>query len=430
MPEVRPLWLLSTWRVTASSVGAAMRTALVAAVILGHSQPLFPVQTSDPKKPHHHHPKPAIQDQGDHPEVDRDLSPGHRRMLQVLRKVAVETARKNPFLGDRVVRDYRRQLEELEKSVSDSDTPSYWKNLNRWDILLDLGVAEVRLGEEEAGIEHLKAAYELLPEVRTHLQRTKVDQTVFELGVAYMRMGETQNCTVQHGAERCILPLRGEGIHSLPEGSTRAIRYFTEVLDNSSPEEDYGYYYPSLWLLNVAHMTLDRYPDGVPARYRIPESTFQSKVPFRRFRNIALKLGTSSFNLAGGAIVDDFDGDGYLDILTSTWDASGPMRYFRNSGDGTFRERSREAGLEGLWGGLNMLQADYDNDGHLDVLVLRGAWCGVEGAAPQLPLEEPGGRQFPGRDLRCRTGGRLLSYPSGRLGRLRQRRRSGPVHRK
>ncbi len=410
MSEVRPFRLLAARRVTASSVGAAMRTALVAAFILGHSQLLLPVQTSDPKKPHHHHPKPAIQDKGVHPAVDRDLSPGHRRMLQVLRKIAVETASKNPYQGDSVVRDYRRQLEELEQSASDPDTPSYWKNLNRWDILLDLGVAEVRLGEEEAGVEHLKAAYELLPEVRTHLQRTKVDQTIFELGVAYMRMGETQNCTVQHGPERCILPLRGEGIHSLPQGSTRAIRYFTEMLDKSSPEEGYGYYYPSLWLLNIAYMTLDQYPDGVPARYRIPESTFQSKVPFRRFRNIALKLGTSSFNLAGGAIVDDFDGDGYLDILTSTWDASGPMRYFRNSGDGTFRERSREADLEGLWGGLNMLQADYDNDGHLDILVLRGAWCGVEGQHPNSLLRNRGDGSF--QDVTFDAGLAEVSYPT------------------
>ena len=397
-------------RATADPAGVAVRVALIVAIVVGHFQLPLPVQISDPKKPHHHHPKPGTQNKGNLQLEDREVSPGHRRMLQTLREVAARTAREHPYLGDRVVRDLRSQLEEVEKSVSDPDMPSYWKDLNRWNILLDLGVAEVRFGEEKAGIEHLQAAYALLPDVRIRLQRNKVDQTVFELGVAYMRRGETQNCTVQHGADRCILPLRGEGIHSLPEGSTRAIRYFTEVLESSSPEKNYGYYYPSLWLLNIAYMTLDQYPDGVPVQYRIPESVFQSRVPFQRFRNIALKLGTSSFNLAGGAIVDDFDGDGYLDILTSTWDASGPMRYFRNNGDGTFRERSREAGLEGLWGGLNLLQADYDNDGHVDVLVLRGAWGAEQGQHPNSLLRNRGDGSF--QDVTFEAGLGEVFYPT------------------
>ena len=396
------------------SVGAAVRTLLVAAIVLGHFQPLLTVQKPDRKKPHHHHPKPAIQTKEDRQAKHRDLSPGHRRMLRTLRKVANEVDRKNPYLGGSVVRDYRRQLEELDQRPAAPDLPAFWNDLNRWKLLLDLGIAEVRLGEEEAGIKHLKEAYALLPGLRNRIQQADVDQTIFELGVAYMRMGETQNCTVQHGAERCILPLRGEGIHSLPEGSTRAIRYFTEVLESGSPEKNHGYYFPSLWLLNIAHMTLDQYPEGVPPPYRIPESAFQTGVPFPRFRNISQKLGLDSFSLAGGAIVDDFDGDGYLDIMTSNWDATGSMRYFRNNGDGTFREITREAGLEGIWGGLNMLQADYDNDGHLDVLVLRGAWCGVEGQHPNSLLRNRGDGTF--QDVTYESGLAEVSYPTQTAG--------------
>ena len=335
-------------------------------------------------------------------------------MLQTLRKVANDVDRKNPYLGGSVVRDYRRQLEELDQRPAAPDLPAWWNDLNRWKILLELGIAEVRLGEEEAGIKHLKDAYALLPGLRNRIQQADADQTIFELGVAYMRMGETQNCTVQHGAERCILPLRGDGIHSLPEGSTRAIRYFTEVLESGSPEKNHGYYFPSLWLLNIAHMTLDQYPDGVPAPYRIPESAFQTGLSFPRFRNVSQKLGLDSFSLAGGAIVDDFDGDGYLDILTSDWDATGPMHYFRNNGDGTFREISREAGLEDIWGGLNMLQADYDNDGHLDVLVLRGAWCGVDGQHPNSLLRNRGDGTF--QDATYESGLAEVSYPTQTAG--------------
>src|SRR5262249_54291976 len=43
-------------------------------------------------------------------------------------------------------------------------------------------------------------------------------------------------------------------------------------------------------------------------------------------------------------------------------------------GDGGFTDRSKDAGFTGLDGGLNLLHADYDNDGDADILVLRGAW--------------------------------------------------------
>ena len=391
------------------TAGAAVRALLVAAIVSGHFQPLLTVQKPDQKKPHHHHSKPAIQPEEDHQPEHRDQSPGHRRMLQTLRKVADEVDRKNPYLGDSVVRDYRRQLEELDQRPAAPDLPAWWNSLNRWKVLLELGIAEVRLGEEEAGIKHLKEAYALLPGLRNRIQQADADQTIFELGVAYMRMGETQNCTVQHGAERCILPLRGDGIHSLPEGSTRAIRYFTEVLESGSPEKNHGYYFPSLWLLNIAHMTLDQYPDGVPALYRIPESSFQTSLSFPRFRNVSRKLGLDSFSLAGGAIVDDFDGDGYLDIMTSDWNATGPMHYFRNNGDGTFREISREAGLEGIWGGLNMLQADYDNDGHLDLFVGNESLGGFR--APWQLFRNQGDGTF--RDVAAQAGVKNYFYTKG-----------------
>ncbi|HWB34628.1 MAG TPA: VCBS repeat-containing protein, partial [Rugosimonospora sp.] len=50
-------------------------------------------------------------------------------------------------------------------------------------------------------------------------------------------------------------------------------------------------------------------------------------------------------------------------------------------GDGTFEDRTKEAGVGGQLGGLNCVQADYNNDGFLDVYVIRGAWL----ATPMRP---------------------------------------------
>jgi len=67
--------------------------------------------------------------------------------------------------------------------------------------------------------------------------------------------------------------------------------------------------------------------------------------------------------------VDDFDGDGLLDVVTSSIGLSDPMRFFHNLGNGRFEERTREVGLEGLTGGLNLVHADYDNDGRPDLFL-------------------------------------------------------------
>ena len=44
-------------------------------------------------------------------------------------------------------------------------------------------------------------------------------------------------------------------------------------------------------------------------------------------------------------IVDDFDNDGLLDVVTSSMDMCEPMHFFHNNGDGTFTDRAAQAGL-------------------------------------------------------------------------------------
>src|SRR5262249_26248435 len=112
--------------------------------------------------------------------------------------------------------------------------------------------------------------------------------------------------------------------------------------------------------------------------------------------------------LSGGAILDDFDGDGRLDLMVSEVGFDDPLRFYVNR-DGHFEDRSEEAGLGGETGGLNLVQADYDNDGHLDALVLRGGWMGSEGAFPLSLLRGDGHGHF--ADV-TRAAGLLRYAPS------------------
>jgi len=51
------------------------------------------------------------------------------------------------------------------------------------------------------------------------------------------------------------------------------------------------------------------------------------------------------FSPAGGAIMDDFDNDGLLDLVFTTLDPTQTMAYFRNKGDGTFENRTKRRWL-------------------------------------------------------------------------------------
>src|SRR5258708_35486374 len=122
-------------------------------------------------------------------------------------------------------------------------------------------------------------------------------------------------------------------------------------------------------------MTLGEHPQRVEPRFLLPLDHFrQSEFDMGRFRDIGHLVGVNRFNLSGGAIMDDFDNDGLLDIVITSIDPGMSMAYFRNSGDGRFVESTIAAGIVDQLGGLYCVQADYNNDGLMDVYIPRGAW--------------------------------------------------------
>lgn len=138
----------------------------------------------------------------------------------------------------------------------------------------------------------------------------------------------------------------------------------------------------------------------------IPEGVFVSEYPLKKFEDMAPRLGLNVNDLSGGSIVDDFNNDNLLDVLVSSWFPSGKLNYFINNGEGEFIEKTVSAGLQEVQGGLNMVQADYNNDGFLDVFILRGAWMGTLGEHPNSLLRNNGDNTF--TDVTIEAG--LLSF--------------------
>jgi hypothetical protein len=80
-----------------------------------------------------------------------------------------------------------------------------------------------------------------------------------------------------------------------------------------------------------------------------------------------LKFGMIRYGPAG-ITAADYDDDGFYDLFIPDGVES---HLFRNRGDGTFEDVTKQAGLHGLDGVSVALFADYDNDGHKDLFVSR-----------------------------------------------------------
>lgn len=329
------------------------------------------------------------------PTVAPQAAEGHHRMLLALAAIAAASRETNRYTGDAQLRTFRT----LASDPAFSRSP-----LIQWQHLRALGYYELRAGDAEAAVGHLAEAAALLPQIARSLRPAQIDDARLEYAIALLRWGESRNCIARHTSESCLLPIGRGGVHEDQAGSRRGIVELIALLDRH-PD-----HLVARWLLNIAFMTLGAYPDGVPAAQRIPPAVFASAEPFPRFTDVAPAAGLNTVDLVGGVVADDFDGDGHLDLIVSSSDPESSLRYFAGSGDGRFRERSRQAGFEGMLGGMNLLQADYDNDGAIDLLVLRGGWLGRTGEIPNSLLRNDGRGTF--TDVTFAAGLAAVQYPT------------------
>ncbi|HET6206936.1 MAG TPA: FG-GAP-like repeat-containing protein, partial [Terracidiphilus sp.] len=220
-------------------------------------------------------------------------------------------------------------------------------------------------GEMEEAIAALKAAYHLAESAMPGY----VPNLLETLGATYLHWSEMENGIYRDSGDLDIFPpLNPHASYKRKDESRLAIEYFKKYLDKRPSDLEVQ------WQLNLAYVTLGEYPSGVPAAYLIPERDFQSKESVGRLQDVAPAAGLNVFGEAGGVIVDDFDNDGLLDVVISSKNVCEPMHFFHNNGDGSFIDRTDQAGLKDQLGGLNLLPADYNNDGCLDILALRGGW--------------------------------------------------------
>jgi hypothetical protein len=281
-----------------------------------------------------------------------------------------------PYLSDRMATMIEGQLTNVSE-------------LNeKFRLQFMLGFQQTLAGQPDRALNTFAAVEKLVADSGGRMDERTATELRTQKAIAFLRLGEQENCLAAHNADSCVFPLKPNAYHLLPRGSRGAIALFNEQL--AETPDDLG----TRWLLNLAHMTLGEYPDKVPARLLIPPKAFDSEYEMPRFLDVSEGLGLDAGDLAGGVIIDDFDNDGFYDVVISAWDLKGQLRFFHNNGNGTFTERTSEAGLVGETGALNIQQTDYNNDGLLDIWMLRGAWLGKDGRMPKSLLRNNGDGTF------------------------------------
>jgi hypothetical protein len=298
----------------------------------------------------------------------------------------------NPYFGEG---DLRRARERAVGYVGDSQESAARLGHYGWQLL--------RLGQPKEAIEQFEKARTRAVAV-TEPQGEELRQTLTSLlALAHFQAAEDVNCLGMHNSSSCIIPVADDAKHELPEHARAAGDLFLEIL------EQYPNHDESRWLLNLSRMVSGDYPSGVPQAARLP-AEITPPIDARRWQNVGPLLGVDAVDLSGGAIVEDFDGDGSLDIVASSVDWCEPVKAYRNRGNQGFEDVTRAWGLDGQLGGLNLIQADYDNDGRVDILVLRGGWYGRDGRVRNSLLRnrlDPEGGGF--IDVTAAAG---LAYPA------------------
>lgn len=294
-------------------------------------------------------------------------------MIDLLAQVEKENYHiDNPFCSEARLAQY----DSIYKASSDFSDKTYAE--------FSLGNTYLELGKEEEAVKYLG---DLLSKIRRINANNKFT-TMKQLAIAYLRIGERTNCITNHSGESCIFPIRSLGVHTDKSGSQKAIELYKEILRKDPFDLE------SLWLINIAYMTIGGYPQQVPDSFLLKELDADTSSLVKPFTDAAAGVGLNTRNLAGGSIVDDFNNDDYLDIVTSSMSLKEGIRYSRNNHNGTFTDISDSSELGFLKGGLNMMQTDYNNDGLKDIFVVRGGWMREYGKQPNSLLKNNGDGTF------------------------------------
>lgn len=178
-----------------------------------------------------------------------------------------------------------------------------------------------------------------------------------QLALKKIRQGEQANCQLNHNDNSCILPFKDNAKHTNQEGSKEAINYLNNVIKKNKHD------FLSIYLREIAKATL-----GVSSIFTVNLNEDNSVF----FENRASKYGVNFLGYYGGAIIEDFNNNGFLDLFATSGRLSDNAKMYWNK-NFIYQESSTQS-LDNTKGGVHAIQADFNNDGYVDIYIIRGGW--------------------------------------------------------
>jgi hypothetical protein len=137
--------------------------------------------------------------------------------------------------------------------------------------------------------------------------------------------------------------------------------------------------YLDLFLTNSAEWTtnqldeIDKYYPGKSDLVGLGRSKKEFNILYHNngdgtFTDVTEKAGLKGQGWGGDVVIFDYNEDGFPDLLVTNM--FGASQLYRNNGDGTFTDATKETLGRTSWGAIGGKAFDFDNDGKLDLLIM------------------------------------------------------------
>ena len=300
----------------------------------------------------------------------------------------------NPFLPN-----IPELIDHWKKEIKETKEPD-----KRFFLKLKLIDELTRCNKNAEALALIQETEELLELSVPELDRNRVERNLrFFKALTLFRIDERKCCYDDFRSNSCIFPI----IEKEYLFTTGNIKKANEIWGELLREQPWDY--RNKWMFNLSNHLIGNETER-KLRSVFPQKLGNGPTPGDiETSNISNKMNLHCKGLAGGVIVEDFDQNGLQDVFRTSWYFDHNCQLLLQTEPGRFSEQTGQFMLDGEVGGLNCVSTDYNNDGYVDILILRGGWLGGLGLLPNSLLKNVNGKRF--ENVSFETG-LTSAYPS------------------